>query len=298
MSTSQITPRYIAYIDEAGDDGLTTVRPIDPKGSSEWLIMGAVVIDVSRIAEAGQWVTGILGSLEHYKLPHLHFNNTNIKDGRHVCEIMADLPIRCFVVASNKKNMKGYFNPFAASIPANNWFYCWLTRLLLERVTYFALQKSIADHGRPHPLRIEFSERGRFHYGQLFEYYDWLQTQSEGGKNALPLGDLSWEVMNRQHFRVRRNENRPGLQLADVVASAFYRACDLHSLSECDPECAKLLEPRMARNPDSATGDLHGFGVKLMPKWGVARLATKQQEIFRFYGYPKPQWWMPPREVR
>src|SRR5215211_7450836 len=34
-------PYYIAYIDEAGDPGLTRVRPQDPNGSSEWLVLGA-----------------------------------------------------------------------------------------------------------------------------------------------------------------------------------------------------------------------------------------------------------------
>jgi hypothetical protein len=50
---------------------------------------------------------------------------------------VAGLPIRCFVVCSNKKNMKGYINPWAAQIPSKNWFYCWLTRVLLERITEF-----------------------------------------------------------------------------------------------------------------------------------------------------------------
>lgn len=35
---------YILYIDEAGDDGLTRVRPIDENGASEWLIIGGVLV--------------------------------------------------------------------------------------------------------------------------------------------------------------------------------------------------------------------------------------------------------------
>ena len=30
------SPYYIAFIDEAGDPGLNTVRPIDEVGGSEW----------------------------------------------------------------------------------------------------------------------------------------------------------------------------------------------------------------------------------------------------------------------
>ena len=33
---------YVAYIDEAGDQGLRKVKPIDPDGASEWLIVSDV----------------------------------------------------------------------------------------------------------------------------------------------------------------------------------------------------------------------------------------------------------------
>ena len=49
---------------------------------------------------------------------------------------------------------------------------------------------------------------------------------------------------------VHPNENRAGLQFADVVASAFFRASDIQQVAEPDVECAKLLKPRMARHPD------------------------------------------------
>jgi hypothetical protein len=33
---------YIAFIDEAGDPGLSNVRPIDAVGGTEWLCLGAI----------------------------------------------------------------------------------------------------------------------------------------------------------------------------------------------------------------------------------------------------------------
>ncbi|KAB2937405.1 hypothetical protein [Hyphomicrobium sp.] len=187
--------------------------------------------------------------------------------------------------------MMVYLNPFAATIPSKNWFYCWLTRLLLERVTYFALKQSIVAYGQPAPLQIELSERGRFSYGQLRAYYDWLKLKSMAGQNKLPLGDISWDVMSHDHFEVHPNERRPGLQLADAVAGAFLRACDVNQIGQRDVQAAKLLKPVMTGDPSA--GMVHGFSVKLMPKWGIANLTREQQQVFRFYGYPLPQWWMP-----
>ena len=38
---------YVAYVDESGDPGIERVRPIDNPGGSEWLIMGAMLIEAS-----------------------------------------------------------------------------------------------------------------------------------------------------------------------------------------------------------------------------------------------------------
>ncbi len=291
----ELAPAYIAYIDEAGDDGLNVVRPIDPNGSAEWLMMGAVIVDASREPELANWTENIITSVretQQYNLPEVHFKNFNKNNGRLACKMLSELPVRCFVVASNKKNMRKYANELAAQIPSDHWFYCWITRLLLERVTYFALQRSMRDYGRPMPLKIELSERGRFNYGQLSAYYDWLKIKSVAGRTFLPLGDLSWEVMHRDLMSVHMNKSRPGLQLSDIVASAFFRSSDVVQTSRHDPECAKLLDPRIARDPDRPDGQVIGYGVKLMPKWKEAKLTPQQEKIYRFYGYPDYQWWL------
>ena len=249
-------------------------------------MLAAVLIDISREPEAATWVPEIISSLTKYNLSTLHFKHCNVTNGRIVCGKIAGLPVRCFVVASNKKNMRGHSNPFAAQIPSKNWFYCWITRLLLERVTYFAEQKSIEIYGEPRPLRIELSERGRFSYPQLMAYYEWLKFKSTGGANFLALGDLSWSVMHRDLIEIHPNETRPGLQLADAVASSFFRASDIEQVAKHDPKCAELLEPRIARDPDKVDGRLHGFGVKLMPNLGRAKLTCEQQRFTAFTATP------------
>jgi len=51
LEDEQLPYSYIAYIDEAGDDGIRKVRPIDPNGASEWLVLSAIVIRASREKE-------------------------------------------------------------------------------------------------------------------------------------------------------------------------------------------------------------------------------------------------------
>jgi hypothetical protein len=78
----------------------------------------------------------------------------------------------------------------------------------------------------------------------------------------------------------------------------LFKGCDIYDTGAIDTQFAKLLEPRMARDPNERGGKVTGYGVKLMPRWSIAMLRPDQQDIFRFYGYPGTQWWLPGAETR
>ncbi len=280
---------YVAYIDESGDDGLKAVKPVSNPGASEWLILSAV-IRAENQREVPNWVNSIKSEFRNHQRPDIHFSGLNPAKRQRACEIMANLDARYFIVASNKKNMQGYRNPAADKIPSKNWFYCWMTRLLLERVTKFVYDKSISQYREPKKLRIEYSARGGLSYPQMSAYYEWMRLKKHNP--YLPWGHISWDVMHFDLMKIYPHQDREGLQLADVVASAFFKACDKHDTGQCDPTFAKILSPRMARDPDTRSGQCSGFGVKLMPSLEKAKLDPDQAEIFNFYGYPK-QWWCP-----
>jgi len=50
---------YILYIDEAGDDGLEKVKPLDSNGASEWLCIGAVLVRAINEIKVVDWVKDI-----------------------------------------------------------------------------------------------------------------------------------------------------------------------------------------------------------------------------------------------
>lgn len=281
---------YVAYIDEAGDDGLRAVKPNSLPGSSEWLILSAVLIRSVNQSKTKDWIAEMRERLRSHQARTIHFAKLYPDKKLIACDILSRLDARYFVVASNKKNMEGYRNPDAEKIPSQCWFYCWMTRVLLERVTRYVYQRSMSERGEPSRLRLEYSERGGLRYSQMSAYYEWLKMKRHNP--FLPWGRIEWDVLHRDLFFVYPHWDREGLQLADIVASAFFKACDKHDTGECDPRFAKLLEPRMAREPDRRSGQISGFGVKLLPSMQIARLDQDQAEIFRFYGYPK-QWWDP-----
>ncbi len=281
---------YVAYIDESGDPGLNKVKPIDSNGSSEWLVVSAVVIRAELEHEVAKWVADMMSAINSHQMRDIHFSKLNPARKQLVCRYLAERKVRCFVVLSNKQNMKGYRNPWAEQIPSDNWFYCWMTRLLLERVTHFVNEKSQKEFGETRRIKLEFSERGGLSYSQMNAYYEWLRGKSRGGNLFLNQGDFAWASIHPNLLKVYNHTQRAGLKLADIVASAFFKGVDVWDTKKCDPEYAMLLKPRMATDTDLKDGLISGYGVKLMPKWRTLNVLPEQKELLTFYGYPK-QWW-------
>ena len=267
---------YVAYIDESGDDGVARVRPLDPEGATEWFSLSAVVVRQEAQRE-GVWVRDILRDIELEKARQLHFRTLEDWRKAKVCENIAKLPLRCFVVLSNKINMRGHQNLRAARVShGRTWFYWWCTRLLLERVTDYCERRSIRDYGEPRICRLEFSRRLGLRYSHLQSYLWWLRTQSKAGALFLKRGDLKWSVLDLLHeIDVYDHSQRAGLQLSDIVASSFYQAVG----GEPEPNSwfAPKLLPRIARN---GSGSAFDYGFKLMPDGYIARASAEQKEFF------------------
>ncbi len=146
MSAADEAPSYyyIASIDEAGDPGLRRVRPLDEPGASEWLVFGCVLIQTSRERETVNWVRSILKNVELSNDQELHFRQLVEWRKPLVCNELAKYPLRVFALLSNKKNMRGHKNPRAAArtpaVSANQYFYNYCVRLLLERVTDYVFR--------------------------------------------------------------------------------------------------------------------------------------------------------------
>jgi hypothetical protein len=278
---------YIAYIDEAGDPGLNKVRPIDENGSSEWLVVSAVVIKASREDAVVDWVRDIRTGIGITQRNDLHFRSLSPTRKVAVASALTSLPLRGFAVLSNKKNMRGYHNPRAARVPSQQWYYNYCIRLLLERVTAFCAERTMKDHGEVRPIKIEFSQRGGHSYGQTKAYHAYMRLQQQGKGLYLQKREPVREMMNLDLMVDIPHRFRAGLQLADTVASAFYQSVDSLGPGTWSTAAAEALLPIMARE----RGIVRDFGVALFPTpaW-KAELTQEQQVIFRACGYDFTRW--------
>ena len=186
--------------------------------------------------------------------------------------------------------MRRWQNPDAEKMGVKDWFYCWLTRVVLERVTHFVSEKSLKRYGKIERAKLVFSARGGLNAAQIYAYFDWIKRQSENSTLYLPWGDIEWETIHPRFMEVQQHQINAGLQLADIVASAFFQACDKRQSGPCVTEYARLLSQVMGRFPDTKKGLISGYGVKILPYITAAKLDSDQEEIFKHFGYPTQLW--------
>ena len=124
---------YVAYIDESGCDGLKKIKP-SPNGSSEWFVIACTLVSIEEDQNTMSWVRSIQNTIGLRRNADLHFRELNHYKKGIVTTKISTLPVRNFVVLSNKRNMVGYKN-YRIQDDNRNWFYWWLVRLVLERVT-------------------------------------------------------------------------------------------------------------------------------------------------------------------
>lgn len=291
---------YIAYIDEAGETGLKKILSIDPTGSAEWFILSLVIVARENIPSITDWIADLIRTTGSAQLRNMHFRKLPDHWKDYTTKYLAEKPIMGFVVCSNKKNMRRYRNVRAERMGVKDWYYCWLTRLALERASNFVWRRSIQRYGTPKRLKVIFGERGGLRIGQIGAYYQWIRQQSMNENLYIAWGDIEWETIHQLLLDKDFTHNLDGLKLADILASAFFCACDSQQSGPCQPDFALNLKPIMARFPNNESGRHSGYGVKLLPTWSQAKLSAPQQTIFRRYGYPlqlwqqKRNWELPP----
>lgn len=272
---------YVLYIDEAGDDGLKRVKPIDESGGSEWLCIGGLLIRSQYEADTVKWVKDIRKDINAVQGPALHYRDLSPTKRRRACELLAEHPCRFFAVVSNKKNMRGHNNIRASRRGGKQWYYNYCVRLLMERVTDFCLRDSTKRYKEPRFVKVIFSARGGHSYGQTKAYWELLKAQAAGGSTFLSKREIAHQVLKYALVDYVPHYSVAGLQLADVIASSVYQAADaLGPKWALEPAIA--LEPRMSREP----GVIADYGIVLQPSppW-KAELTDNQKLIFKHYGY-------------
>lgn len=278
---------YCLYVDEAGDDGIDLVQPIDPGGASEWFVISGVLVKAENTLKPVQWIKDFKKTIKGSQRPDLHFYTLSDQKRRDACEYISSLPIRWVSVVSNKQNLRGYSNEKAARMDTRSPWYNWMFRLLLERCSAYCRSRTMRDYGELRPIRIELASRGGLSAARMRAYLYYLRHQSGNGSLYLKRGDVAWDMINLDEVAVYQARSRAGIQLADTVASAVKQSVEVR------PDGALLNDymPSLWRVvAEDQRGVVADFGFKLMPSppdlWRIG-LTPAQIELFTRCGYAR-----------
>jgi hypothetical protein len=270
---------YVLFVDESGDDGYSKVWPIDQDGASEWLILAGLLVKIDKHLGPVEWVREFRRGIKGAQRPDLHFYSLSDVKRLEACKFIATKPVRCFVVISNKRNMRGYRNPRAERWETRNPLYNWMLRLLLEKASRYCAWRSMADYGEMRGMRVEIAARGGVSVARIRVYLYKLRNQNQMGRLWVSRDDISWACIDEKQVHVIPAHKRAGIQLADTVASAFGQAVDVRDGGLVDTRYAEAILKVM---PQSG-GIRAETSVKLMPGLPLIQKAGLTEDHIRFF---------------
>ncbi len=254
---------YIAYIDESGDDGLPGHfrQPGGKGGPSHWLTIGATVWRLSRDLDMVRCAKAIIEKLPQPKRHKpLHFAELD-----HAQRVMATGEL-----ASQMFRVTGVF-AYKPVIPAGiyvekNQLYHYMTRYLIERLSWFCrdFRRYVPEgDGR---VKIVFSRRGGMSYEDFQSYLTVLKNTHD------PDIRIHWPVIDIDGVEAVDHGQRFGLQLADLAVSGLRAALEPDRYGNVEPRFAEMLKNRVY----SRSGNCLSYGAKLVPT--AERISNYRQE--------------------
>lgn len=236
---------FVAYIDEAGDEGFKFRD--GGKGSSDWFVLSATVVrktnDLKLVAAARE-VRQILSKPDKYTL---HFRDLKHEQRLPLVRIIAGLPVRTVNIMVHKPTIP---NPETFQQEAHKLYrYC--TRLLVERISW--LCRNHSNNGQC-KADLVFSNRSAMSYDDLRAYLGLLLVQSANTDSI----HIDWGAIDPARVQAVNHDKLAGLQLADAVASSAFFASNLSRYGDVEERYLKMLAPVIFRNKQR----IDGYGMK------------------------------------
>ena len=268
---------HILYIDEAGDEGVGKLRSSPGRtGQSQWLLVGSVIVRIDDDPSLPRWRDEILARFPNRKRKELHFRNFNHEQRVVICQEIAKRPIHTCVTFSNKATIPG--SQWAGLFKRPGHLYNYLVRWLLERTTSYCLQDSTMRGNEITSVKVVFSRRQGTDYQAMREY---MEMMRDGREKYNPVRSIVWSVFDPSNIAVENHSKRAGLQIADAVTSAYFRAVEPNYYGNYATEYADSLRPlAIAKQP---SGNALDVGVTPVPSLGKCGANEHQTKFFRSF---------------
>ncbi|WP_281801942.1 DUF3800 domain-containing protein [Methylocystis echinoides] len=267
---------YTAYIDEAGDEGIGKLAAGPSGGQSRWLVLGACIVTRENDLKLPVWRDKILARFPKKKTPDLHFRDLKHEQKIVACQEIAAMPVAACITLSHKVTIVG--TKWEPVFKKKNYLYNYLIRWLLERVTAFCQSDA---RGTPCSLKVVFSRRANTDYQTMKDY---LILMRDGLEVMRPVRSIRWNVLDVENIVVENHSRWAGLQIADVITSAFFLGVEPNAYGNYEHSYGKILRARLLQDHRS---NCLNSGFTPVPGFGKCATDDQQMEYFLHFGAPR-----------
>lgn len=265
---SLMSHSFIAYIDESGDDGLARFRePRRQGGASNWLVISACIMRYAHDLSAVAWRDEISALMPEKKSRHIHFAEMNHHQKVATVQCLAGKPLRAISIISAKRTIPdGVYTE-------RNQLYFYLTRYLIERISWFCRDMRPSVPEGDGTIKIIFSRRGGMSYANFRDYIDRLRRVEDQEIR------IHWPVIKTENIDAQDHSRMAGLQIVDVIASAFAAGFEPDRYGNCERRYAEILRTIVY----GRRGNYLSYGVKLVPRPSLIELSEDQRRTLELF---------------
>lgn len=259
---------YVAYIDEAGDEGFGKLAAGPVGGQSRWLILGACIVSRENDLKLPMLRDEILSRFRKKKTRDLHFRDLNHAQKIVACQAIAKFRLGVCVTLSHKVTIPG--TKYEATFKKKQYLYNYMVRWLLERLTAVCARAARPDECS---LKLVFSRRSGTNYQVMKDY---LILMREGREVIPPVRSIDWNVLDVDGIAVENHSKWAGLQIADCTTSAFFMALEPNAYGNYEPSYANILKSKLIKDPQ---GRVLNCGVTPVPNLNKCGANAVQQSF-------------------
>lgn len=235
---------YTLFVDESGDSGISNIRSEEIGGSSQFMVLGGVLIADDLKESLSSSLNQICSDLE---IKRLHCKNIQHPKKVYYSRTVSGLDLTCFGVISYKYTLGQY-----PQINESFRYYHKCVQYLLQQLCKYIQQEDID----PNSVSVVFEETGALRLPQLRNFifrcvYSPLYPQSK-----------ILEMLDTSNFDAQKKKDEPLLQLADLVANSLYQCVNKSQKNYDIPETRYINELRTKFWGNPEDGKVIGYGIK------------------------------------
>ena len=215
------------FIDEFGDEGFR-FRQLPAQGSSEWLILSAVMVPLEAVPQVIETMREVRNLFSRAPTYAPHFVDLN--HGQRVAwisrivQIFRNLRIASVLIHKPTLQKRALFSQ-------KDRLYFYATRYLIERISWFCRDYHKFSPQGDGTAKIIFSQRKGMKYEYLRSYLAILNLASPSPGDEwiayLRAGiNIHWPSIKIDQVEAAPHSSQAGLQMADAVASGLRSALE------------------------------------------------------------------------